>query len=537
MKTMILTTFAFLTTGLLLAQPTPQWSSGISTNFNLYIYGKPKIKFDNSGDLIVVGNIDKGANGKDILLLKFSPSGSILWQQTYNGINSEDDEAIDFEIDVQNNILVTGKSNIDSVNADMITIKYDSNGNYKWINSFNGIANRVDAGQSITIDPSGTSYLTGFTSIDTLGHFKMVTTKINSDGNTIWIRIYGTDTLASYVGEKIRIVNNEVVVLGQYLSNVNFISKYVALKLDTSGAVLLSNEGEITKGMSSFFIDNLGNFYFGAWVAFKITKINSDGTLAWSDATPTNLPSNTTGDEVRAIIVDSLQNVYITGRHYGDDYGGPTYSNADILTVKYSADGNKLWSKRYEYLSNNAADIAKDITLDNDLNIYVAGQSQRTVAGTDYDYVVVKYDLNGNEKGTIRYNDSANGDDVITSIVVADSSNIYVTGVTFDNLLSSTTTQKYGSVSGVGIFEINFVPISLSAFPNPFSNTTSIHFPNTNNDVFNFQLFDNSGKIILNQKTKDDKVEISADNLPAGLYTFILLSDRKNYNGKIIKTK
>ncbi len=535
MKTLIMITFAVLRTGLLIAQHIPQWSSSISTNFYLYIYDKPKIKFDNSGDLIVVGNIDNGANGKDILVLKYSHSGSILWQQIFNNVYNKDDEAIDFEVDVQNNILVTGKSNIDSVNADMITIKYDSNGNYKWINSFSGIANREDAGQSITIDPSGTSYLTGFTSIDTLGHLKMVTTKINSGGNTIWTHIYGTDTLASYVGEKIKIVNNEIVILGWYVANA--ISRYVAVKLDTSGAVLLSNEGEITKGMSSYFIDNLGNFYFGAWVAFKITKINSDGTLAWSDATPTNLPSNTSGDEVRAIIVDSLQNVYITGRHYGDDYGGPTYSNADILTVKYSADGNKLWSKRYEYLSNNAADIANDITLDYDLNVYVAGQSQRTVAGTDYDYVVVKYDLNGNEKGTIRYNDSANGDDVITSIVVADSSNIYVTGVTFDNILSSTTTQKYGTVSGVGIFDINLIPMSLIAFPNPFSNTASIHFPNTDNDVFNFQLFDNSGKIILNQQTKDDKVEISADNLPEGLYTFILLSDRKNYNGKIIKTK
>lgn len=534
MKTIILTTFSFLTTGLLLAQPIPQWSSSINTNFNLYIYDKPKIKFDNAGDLIVVGNIDNGATGKDILVLKYSPSGSILWQQIFNSIYNKDDEAIDFEVDVQNNILVTGKSNIDSVNADMITIKYDSNGNYKWINSFNGIANREDAGQSITIDPSGTSYLTGFTSADTFGHLKMVTTKINSGGNTIWTRIYGIDSLTSYLGEKIKIVNNEVVILGWYVANV---IGYVAVKLDTSGAVLHANEGEITKGMSSFFIDNLGNFYLGAAAAFKITKINSNGTLAWSDATPTNLPSNTSGDEVRAIIVDSLQNVYITGRHYGDDYGGPTYSNADILTVKYSADGNKLWSKRYEYLSNNAADIANDITLDYDLNVYVAGQSQRTVAGTDYDYVVVKYDLNGNEKGTIRYNDSANGDDVITSIVVADSSNIYVTGVTFDNLLSSTTTQKYGAVSGVGIFEINLVPISLSAFPNPFSNTTSIHFPNIDKEVFNFNLFDNSGKIILNQKTKNDKVEISADNLPAGLYTFILLSDRKNYNGKIIKTK
>ncbi len=534
MKIIILTIFTVLTAGLSLAQPRPEWLSGFLTNFNFYIYSDPKIKFDHTGDLVVVGNIYNGVAGKDILVLKYSPSGNVLWHQTFNNEYNKDDEAIDFEIDLLNDILITGKSNIDSVNADMITIKYDSDGNFKWINSFNGIANREDVGQSITIDPTGTSYLTGFTSADTLGHHKMVTTKINSGGNTIWTRIYGTDSLTSYSGEKIKIVNNEVVILGWHVANA---IGYITVNLDTNGAVLHSNEGEVTKGISSFFIDNSGNFYLGSAAAFKITKINHDGAPAWVNETPTNLPPNITGDEVRAIIVDSLQNVYITGRHYGDDYGGQTYSNADILTVKYSAEGDKLWSKRYEYLSNNAADIGNVITLDKNLNVYVAGQSQRTNAGSDYDYVVVKYDQNGNGKGTIRYNDFANGDDVITSIVIADSSHIYVTGVTFDYLLSSTTTQKYGSVNGDGIFEINIVPQPVTVFPNPFSNTASIHFPNTNNDVFSFQLFDNSGKIILNQKTSADEVKISADTLPAGLYSFILHSDNKNYSGKIIRTK
>jgi len=230
--------------------------------------------------------------------------------------------------------------------------------------------------------------------------------------------------------------------------------------------------------------------------------------------------------------VDSLQNVYVTGRHYGDDFNGPTYSNADIMTVKYNSGGSQLWSKRYEYLGNNAADITNTITLDKNLNVYVAGESQKTVAGTNYDYIVVKYSNNGNEIGTIRYNDTTNGNAFITSIIVDDSSNIYVTG----SVSSSITTQKYSSVSGVGIFELNDKQISINAFPNPFTNITSIYFPNSDNATFDFQLSDFSGKIILKQKTKSDKIEVSADLTP-GLYMFTLFSDKRGYNGKIIKTE
>ncbi len=59
-----------------------------------------------------------------------------------------------------------------------------------------------------------------------------------------------------------------------------------------------------------------------------------------------------------------------------------TDSNQDILTIKYSSSGSLLWSKRYEYLSNNAANY----------------QYFDKIQWDCYDYVVVKR----NEKGTIR---------------------------------------------------------------------------------------------------------------------------------------
>ena len=538
MKALIAIVFLILTSGYLLAQPVPQWSSSINSNFILYTRDKPQIKFDNSGDLIVVGNVNNEAifNGKDILLLKYSPLGDVLWQQVFNGINNYDDQANDFEIDAQNNIIITGSSVIDSINTDMITIKYDANGNLKWINSFDGAINKIDAGKSIALNILGESYVTGFSSIDTLEHHQILTTKIDSAGNILWTHFYGSDTIATYEGEGIKLINNEVVIIGYFTHYNATDNRYVVLKLDTDGILTFSNEGEISRKPNCFYLDIFGNSYLGAHIyeGFKLTKINPLGLIVWSDLIPTNSPSNVFSDKIQAIIVDSLQNVYVTGNHRGDDYGGLADSNQDILTIKYSSSGSPLWSNRYENLSNNAADIGQAITIDNNRNVYVAGQSQRNNVGTDYDYVVVKYDSNGNEKGTIRYNDIANGIDSISSIAVDDSSNIYVTGLTFENFLSSTTTQKYSSVVEVSISEINNDMFNLSALPNPFSTTTSIQFSNMGNELFIFKLFDISGGIILNIETNSDNIEISSNNLPNGLYTFVLHSVKQIYYGKII---
>ena len=84
--------------------------------------------------------------------------------------------------------------------------------------------------------------------------------------------------------------------------------------------------------MGPTHIDKLGNFYFGALGAYKTTKINANGNLAWIDSVGTNLPFNVTGDEVRALTVDSLQNVYTTGRHYGPNYNVPNNTNCDVVS-------------------------------------------------------------------------------------------------------------------------------------------------------------------------------------------------------------
>ena len=110
-------------------------------------------------------------------------------------------------------------------------------------------------------------------------------------------------------------------------------------------------------------------------------------------------------DEANAIAVDAAGNVYVAGQS-GTLPSGPSCCNGDFVTIKYDANGNRLWVRRYD---NGGHDQANSIAVDQAGNVYVSGPSQGGATG--YDIATVKYDANGNQQWVQRYNGPGNGDD------------------------------------------------------------------------------------------------------------------------------
>lgn len=127
------------------------------------------------------------------------------------------------------------------------------------------------------------------------------------------------------------------------------------------------------------------------------------------------------GDNVYAITVDSSGNLYVTGTSIGLGTSG------DYTTIKYAADSNQpVWVKRYT--GNGDYDFAHAIVVDNSGNVYVTGLSDDDV--NDHDCVTIKYDGNGNEAWVAVYDGPKNGYsyDEGTAIALDSKGNIYVTG-------------------------------------------------------------------------------------------------------------
>jgi hypothetical protein len=148
-------------------------------------------------------------------------------------------------------------------------------------------------------------------------------------------------------------------------------------------------------------------------------------------------------DYVRALAVDNSGNVYVTGSKYhnlGHDY--------DYSTIKYSPSGSQLWARSYNGTGGNSNDYATAIALRAD-TAYVTGYSSN---GSNYDYLTIKYEPNGDTAWLRRYNGTDNLDDVVNAIAVDGSGNVYVTGGSSDALNNyDYLTVKYNS-SGVQVW-------------------------------------------------------------------------------------
>jgi hypothetical protein len=137
-------------------------------------------------------------------------------------------------------------------------------------------------------------------------------------------------------------------------------------------------------------------------------------------------------DGGNAIAIDNLGNVYVTGAE-GDP---PTM--VDLVTIKYSSNGQQQWLARYNG-TGNGKDAGIAMKVDNKGNIIVTGQSEGI--GSGYDMVTIKYSFSGEQIWVKRYTSSGNSNDFSGSIGIDLSDNIYIAGLSNENYI----TIKYGS--------------------------------------------------------------------------------------------
>jgi len=175
-------------------------------------------------------------------------------------------------------------------------------------------------------------------------------------------------------------------------------------------------------------VDEDGNVYVagnskgsGTALDYVIIKYDSDGVQHW--VARYNGPGNR-DDDVTALTVDDLGNVYVTGST--SDVNDMT----DYTTIKYDKDGNQQWAARYNG-PGNFDDDANAIAVDRNGNVYVTGTSMEGAFFPFPAYATVKYNCNGERQWVARYSGPGNLFDVANAIAVDSEGNVYVTGQSY----------------------------------------------------------------------------------------------------------
>jgi hypothetical protein len=125
-------------------------------------------------------------------------------------------------------------------------------------------------------------------------------------------------------------------------------------------------------------------------------------------------------DYATDMAIDSNGFVYVSG------YAKNVSTNEDFVTIKYTPDGNTVWTKTYNRIGGSP-DYSEAITIDANSNVVVAGRSKLPTS-LNNDGAVIKYNSSGTQLWVKTYNSAGDSEDSFSDVVTDAGGNIYISG-------------------------------------------------------------------------------------------------------------
>lgn len=331
-------------------------------------------------DNIYVATANRYTSPRSWKTSKLDTDGNLLWERNYvhpNYTSAGMYQPGDMAVDGTGNVYITGNARI-SNNYDIITVKYDTDGNLQWASTYNNDSyyyRPSEYSRAIAVDAVGNVYVVGYTYENGRD---IVTIKYGPSGNTIWTRIYNRPLD------------------------------------DDSSDVAVDGAGNV-------YVTGFGREASGRYIGLNI-KYDSNGNLLWVDTDVRDV--NLFGSLVE---VDDSGGVIFVGssrrgprtRNCSYCHGVAVGSDDLIVTTKYDTGGNMLWESVYEgtYTTGAAA-----VNIDPTGNVYVSGMDTHKKV-----FLNLKYDINGNQLWKVT-SSPGSARNVITDAKLDSFGNLYAMG-------------------------------------------------------------------------------------------------------------
>ena len=283
-----------------------------------------------------------------------------------------------------------------------------------WVNRYREGDDLLKEVNALAVDDQGNVYVSGGSVYGGDGASSCVTLKLNSMGQVVWARYYEgkypyNNAKAMAVDPRGNVFSTGYSGFGSHYSGYH--STIATFKLGPDGEpqwwqTFGDPPGEYSDFANAMAVDGQGNVYITGTVTIKYSP---DGQELWV--------RNFNG-VATAIGMDSQANVYVTGYSY-------SFENYDYLTIKYGTDGQELWARRYNG-PGNRNDYPSALVVDSQGNVYITGTSWNSESGDD-DCVTIKYSADG-QRLWVRRSDAGGWPN--PGIALDGLGNTYVTGNT-----------------------------------------------------------------------------------------------------------
>ena len=318
-------------------------------------------QIDGNGSLYLTGASQSGM-GTNILIVKFNSNGTLLWATNYAGpLNSDSPAAV--ALDAQGNVYITGASVGFGTGYDIVTLKYDANGNQLWADRYNGPQNGDDLGGAIAVDSQGNVFVCG-ASLSVYSDML----KYDPDGNQLWAQQYSD--IGSFVGALFLAPDN---LGGVYLAAEFHYRSYSSagvLKYNSLGTNLWSLF--FPSGFDQYLIPNAlkldaqGNALVA--IPTDFVKISPSGMVLWSLALPGEYESSYAFDNLTTLAVDSANNLWALAYGHFDSMVmlakfSQTPLTAPAAAILFPSDGTSAKYPAGIYVEATATEPTSDLQI------------------------------------------------------------------------------------------------------------------------------------------------------------------------------
>jgi len=386
------------------------------------------IAIDGLGNIYVAGVSFRNPAypwNQDFLTIKYLPNGDTAWVRLYNEIGSEADAAVSVGVDDFGNVYVAGNSSYGS-DRDFATIKYETDGDTAWVRRCRLTGSSSDEVHGMAVDGLGNAYVTGTTIDITTNSTDILTVKYYANGDTAWVRSFDGEGQSSDKPVAVAVDHDGSVFVTGVSINSSAVLVCATIKYDSFGNELWVGEyAGLSNGIETLAlcVDSTGSAYVcgyywdGAGKTDMFTiRHTINGDTSW---VRTYNGLGETNDEAHDIAVDDNGSVYVTGWSYGSGY----------LTIKYDLDGDTAWVRSY---NDWGAYRASSLSLDASGSVYVTGYGFKCKPGIS-DIITLKYSPEGEVLWRRMYDGPGGDQDYAAKLVTNEVGDVLVTGRSFGN--------------------------------------------------------------------------------------------------------
>ncbi len=301
---------------------------------------------DGADNIYLAGTHENTVNSYDFLLLKYDPEGALLWARVLDGPAHGEDRPTGLAVDDAGHAYLTGRTKCPGTGLDYCTLCYSPSGVLLWSDTYNGttmpVEHDFDSTTDIVLDGGGNVVVTGGSS-SVATPYDICTIKYDQGGARLWVRRYdgpSDDEIVSYFTDSglalaVDALDN-VIVTGTEANDDNNVD-FVILKYD-SGGTLQWTDHRVSPGYDyahAVATDPLLNIYVagqhqtdGGEYIFCTRKLNTHGMFVWEETY--NGPGLGTDNPIAVLIHDNA--VFVTGG------SARTMIDLDYCTIRYDQD-------------------------------------------------------------------------------------------------------------------------------------------------------------------------------------------------------